>query len=162
MGMAVAILGSITSVGSVAGCSTSVSPADYVTAHAQDAHSVVVSVQSVQAATGIYDVAAADIAAAAALQQILSDAKGTFEHAKTTFASAKKPSGVGDAGDEMFGAVDELSTAISADKAFVDNQRPSDLADFGTHSKQGRVWWNEAVTKIWSAASQSAPTVNAS
>jgi hypothetical protein len=54
-----------------------------------------------------------------------------------------------------------LSTAIDWDKAFVDDQKSSELNNFGQHSKRGRAEWNEPVAKIWNAAGETPPTVDA-
>jgi hypothetical protein len=137
------------------------SAADYAKAHAKDANSVVVSVQEVQRATGIY-ADAPDPAAAVTLQGIMSDAKDSFEKVKQSMLPQDTPpAGLEETRDEMYGAVDQLSTAIDSDKAFVDDQKPSELSDFAQHWKRGRAEWNEAVTKIWSAAGMTPPTVKA-
>jgi hypothetical protein len=61
----------------------------------------------------------------------------------------------------MYGAVDQLSTAIDSDRAFVDVQKSPELINFGQHWKRGRAEWNEAVAKIWNAAGETPPTVDA-
>jgi hypothetical protein len=142
--------------------SKGISPQDYVNAHAKDAHTVVVSVQEVQAGAAILADSTPDPGTEASFQQLLSDAKNSFESVKTSLATTTKPTGLDSAELEMFGAVDDLSLAVSSARSYVDSGKPSDLADYGTHRKQGRASWNEAVTKIWNAAGQTPPMVDAS
>jgi hypothetical protein len=156
------VLGVLALAVTVVGCSDqTMSAADYVKAHTKDANSVVVSVQEIQQATGIY-ADAPDPAAAVTLQGIMSDAKDSFEKVKQSMlAPDTRPSGLEEARDKMYEAVDQLSTAIDSDKVFVDDQKSSELTDFGQHWKRGRAEWNEAVAKIWNAAGETPPTVDA-
>jgi hypothetical protein len=131
----------------------------YVTSHAHDAHVVVVSYQGVQAGIQILSQGVDDPVALASFQQLLSQAKGSFDSARHTFLSSDAPGGLGDANTEAWASIGEFSDAVSSARAYVDSQKPSDLADFGTHWNQGRAWWNEAVTKLWGAANQPPPTV---
>jgi len=59
----------------------------------------------------------------------------------------------------MYSATDELSSAMKAQRAFIDDRKPSQLADYKKHWDQGRAWWNQAVTKIWEAAAAPMPTI---
>jgi hypothetical protein len=71
-----------------------------------------------------------------------------------------KPKGVESSETEMWSATDELSGAIKSARAYVDDEKPSELADYKKHWDQGRAWWNQAVTAIWQAAGQPAPTID--
>jgi hypothetical protein len=154
----------------LAACSSedaAVSPNDFVIAHAQDAHSVVVSVQEVQAGVGIMtnaimadDSGGGDTSALASFDGVLSDAQSSFDKVNQVLLEAPKPKGVESSETEMWSATDELSSALKSARAFVDDQKPSEMADFKTHWDQGRAWWNQAVTKIWQAASATAPTMD--
>jgi len=78
----------------LAGCSGSdhtVSPADFVTAHAQDAQPVVAAVQSVD--TGI-QTAGGDDYALAKLDAVLNDAQSTFDRVNKVLLTSAKPKGV--------------------------------------------------------------------
>ena len=148
----------------VAACSVddpTVSPKDFVSAHAQDAHSVVVSVQEVEAGIGIMgnDPSSSDASAMVSFDGILSNAQSSLENVSNTLLSAAKPKGVDSSETEMWSATDELSTAVKSLRAYVDDQKPSDMTDFHHHWDQGRAWWNQAVTPIWQAAGASAPTI---
>jgi len=59
----------------------------------------------------------------------------------------------------MWSATDELSQAMKSLRAYVDDQKPSDLADYKTHWDQGRAWWNQAVDKVWGETSTPAPSI---
>jgi hypothetical protein len=139
-----------------------VSPTDFVTAHAKDAHSVVVTVQAVQASVGIManDSGAGDPSALATFDGILSDAQSSFDQANRVLLDAPKPKGVEASETEMWSATDELSNAMKSARAYVDDQKPSELADYKKHWDTGRAWWNQAVTPIWQAASVPPPTID--
>lgn len=59
----------------------------------------------------------------------------------------------------MWSATGELSSAMKSVRAYLDDGKPSQLADYKTHWNQGRAWWNQAVTRIWQAASAPPPTI---
>lgn len=132
----------------------------FVDSQANSAHAVVVSVHGVQQATDLYTNDPGP-STAVSFQQLLSTTKNTLTDARQSLGAADKPADLSDDVYKMENAIDELTTAIDSDRAFVDDEKPSDLADFGTHWKSGRVSWNEAVTKIWNAAGEMPPTVNA-
>jgi len=132
---------------------------EYVDKEAHDAHVVVVSYQEVQAGVQILQQGSVDAAALASFQQLLSDAKGGFDEAEHSFILASGPKGTGDADQEAAAAIREFSDAMSSARSYVDSQKPSDLADYGTHWNQGKAWWNESVSKMWGAVGQPAPTV---
>jgi hypothetical protein len=132
----------------LAGCSGSdqtVSPADFVTAHAQDAHSVVAAVQEV--ATAVQNLPAlAGPGDWATLDVVLNDTQSTFDKVNRVLLEAAKPKGVESSETEMWSSTDELSNAMKSVRAYVDDQKPSQLADYKKHWDQGRAWWNQAVT----------------
>jgi hypothetical protein len=145
----------------LAGCSGSdqtVSPADFVTAHAQDAQSVIAAVRSVD--TGIHTVkdavgAGGDGYAMVKLDGVLNDAQSTFDRVNKVLLTAAKPKGVESSGTEMCSATDKLSASMKTLRAYIDDKKPSELADHKKQWDTGRAWWNQAVTAIWSAASTS-------
>jgi len=132
---------------------------EYVDKEAHDAHVVVVSYQAVQAGVQILQQGAADPATLASFQQLLSQSKGGFDEAEHSFILASGPKGTGDADQEAAAAIREFSDAMSSARSYVDSQKPSDLADYSTHWKRGKAWWNESVSKMWGAVGQPAPTV---
>jgi len=132
---------------------------EYVDKEAHDAHIVVVSYQEVQAGVQILQRGSADPATLASFQQVLSDAKDGFDQAENSFVLASGPKGTGSADQEAAAAIREFSDAMTAARAYVDSQKPSDLANYGKHWNQGRAWWNESVSKMWGAVNQPAPTV---
>ncbi len=101
----------------------------------------------------------ADPATLASFQQLLSSAKDGFDQAEHSFILANGPKGTGDADQEAAAAIREFSDAMSSARSYVDSQKPSDLADYGKHWNQGKVWWNESVSKMWGAVNRPAPTV---
>lgn len=145
----------------LAGCSGSdqtVSPADFVTAHAQAAQSVIAAVRAVD--TGIHTVkdaagAGGDGYAVVQLDAVLNDAQSTFDRVNKVLLTAAKPKGVESSEAEMWSATDKLSASMKMLRAYVDEKKPSELADHKTQWDTGRAWWNQAVTAIWSAASAS-------
>jgi hypothetical protein len=145
----------------LAGCSGSdqtVSPGDFVTAHAQDAQSVIAAVRSVD--TGIHTVkdaagAGGDGYAMVKLDGVLNDAQSTFDRVNKVLLTAAKPKGVESSETEMWSATDKLSASMKTLRAYIDDKKPSELADHKTQWDTGRAWWNQAVTAIWSAASAS-------
>ncbi len=159
--LTVTLAGCGSSTQSATGMPTTTTPAgsSYVTKQAHDAHVVVVSYQEVQAGAQMLGDGSNDVSTAASFQQLLTQAKGGFDGAENSFILADTPNGTGDANKEAAAAIREFSDAMSSARAYVDNRKPSDLADFGTHWGQGRKWWNEAVNKLWGAANQPAPTV---
>jgi hypothetical protein len=132
---------------------------EYIDKEAHDAHVVVVSYQAVQAGVQILQQGAADPATLASFQQLLSQSKDGFDEAEHSFILASGPKGTGDADREAAAAIREFSDAMSSARSYVDSQKPSDLADYGTHWKRGKAWWNESVSKMWGAVGQPAPTV---
>jgi hypothetical protein len=42
-------------------------------------------------------------------------------------------------------------------RAYIDDKKVSEMADYRKHWDNGRAWWNEAVTAIWKAANQAPP-----
>jgi hypothetical protein len=140
--------------------SETVSPADFVNQHANDAHSVVASVQAVEKA--MLASCDAGIADRASFQQTLSEAKDKFDAVdKSLVASTSNPpAGLESAYNEMEKAVVQLSNAVSTASSFVDSQKPSDLKNYSKQWQQGRRQWNEAVTNIWNAAGQPPLTVD--
>jgi hypothetical protein len=85
------VLGVLALAVTVVGCSDqTMSATDYVKAHAKDANSVVVSVQEIQLATGIY-ADAPDPAAAVTFQGIMSDAKNSVEKVKQSILAPDTP-----------------------------------------------------------------------
>jgi hypothetical protein len=137
-----------------------VSPADFVNAHTNDAQSVVAGVQAVEKAMrASCDVGIGD---RAAFQQQLSDAKESFDKVGSSLmpSASNPPTGLESAYNEMENAAVQLSNAVSAASSFVDSQKPSDLANYSKQWQQGRKQWNEPVAKIWSAARKPPPTVD--
>ena len=143
-----------------------VSPADFVNAHTNDANSVVASVQTVNTAMPRCDarIAGAPLqqqlsdANRAPLQQQLSDANASFEEVRgklrLSAPNSNPPTGHERAYDEMKTAVERLSSAVSTAKSFVDSQKPSELENFTSEWNDARAQWNHAVTEIWMAAGQ--------
>ena len=131
-----------------------VSPADFVNAHTNDANSVVASVQTVNTAMPRCDARIAG----APLQQQLSDANASFEEVRgklrLSAPNSNPPTGHERAYDEMKTAVERLSSAVSTAKSFVDSQKPSELENFTSEWNDARAQWNHAVTEIWMAAGQ--------
>jgi len=74
-----------------------VSPNDFVSAHAQDAHSVVVSVQEVEAGIGIMgnDPSSSDASAMVSFDGVLSDAQSSFEKREQDAAVSGQAEGCG-------------------------------------------------------------------
>jgi hypothetical protein len=61
----------------------------------------------------------------------------------------------------MWSATNELSDAMKTMRAFFDDRKPSQLADYYKHWDTGRAWWNQSVTATWSAANNgTAPTIS--
>jgi hypothetical protein len=137
-----------------------VSPTDFVNAHADDADSVAVSARAVEKA--MLASCDAGIADRASFQQTLSEAKDKFDAVdKSLVASASNPpTGQESAYNDMEKAVVQLSNAVSTASSFVDSKKPSDLKNYSTQWQQGRQQWNEAVTNIWKAAGQTPPIVD--
>jgi hypothetical protein len=119
-----------------------VSPTDFVTAHAADAHSVVVAVREVQGAPEILqnDSGGSDPSTFESFDEILSDAQSTFDKVNKVLPDAPKLKGVESGETEMWSATDELSSAMKSARAFVDDQKPSELADRHKHWDTGRAW----------------------
>jgi hypothetical protein len=145
----------------LAGCSPdTVSPADFVTAHAQDARSVVAAVQKVDTGIQTAKDAGSNDDAMAKLDAVLDDTQSTFDKVSKVLKTAAKPKGVESSGTDMSSATDQLSTSMDTLRAYIDDKKPSELA---SHKKQwdtGRALWNQAVTTIWSAANASPlPTI---
>lgn len=142
------------------GADDTVSPSDFVSAYAKDAHSVVVSVQEVQDGVGIMaDSGSGSTSDLASLDGIMSDAQSTFDSVNQALLNGPVPSGNECSKTEMWSATGELSSAMKSVRAFLDDNKPSQLADYKTHWNQGRAWWNQAVTRIWQAANASPPTI---
>src|SRR4051794_10176526 len=97
---------------------------------------------------------------AASFDGVLTDAQGSFDAMAQSLVSADDPTRLKTPKDDMKTAADELSSAAKAARAYIDSQKPSDLAAYKTHWDQGRAWWNESVRAIWSAASSTPPTVD--
>jgi hypothetical protein len=138
----------------LSGCSEqTVSPSDFVKAHADYAHRVVVSGQEVEGGIGILteEPGSADTSTLAAFDSLLSDAQASLEAVNKNLLSAPKPAGFDSSGVEMWSATNELVDAIKSLRAFVDDQKPSDLSSYRDHWNQGRAWWNQAVTPVWQA-----------
>jgi hypothetical protein len=91
-----------------------VSPTDFVTAHAADAHSVVVAVQEVQGPPrSCRTIPAVAIRSRfASFDEILSDAQSTFDKVNKVLPDAPKLKGVESGETEMWSATDELSSAM--------------------------------------------------
>lgn len=137
-----------------------VSPSDFVTAHANDAHSVVVAVQEVQDGVGIMaNSGSGSTSDLASLSGLMSDAQSTFDSVNGVLLNAPKPRDNECSATELWSATGELSSAMKSVRAYLDDSKPSQLADYKTHWNQGRAWWNQAVTRIWQAANASPPTV---
>jgi outer membrane murein-binding lipoprotein Lpp len=145
----------------VAGCGggAPLTPSAYVDREAHDANVVVVSYQEVQGGVQILQKSSADPATMASFQQLVSSAKDGFATAENSFVLAGAPDGTGTSNEEAATAIREFSSAMDSLKSYVDGQKPSDLAGFSTHWNQGKAFWNEAVGKLWGAASKPAPTV---
>ena len=139
-----------------------VSPRDFVNAHANDAQRVVDSAQAVEGENAILAKCDVDIGDRASFQQHLSDAKDSFDNVGNSLApsASNPPAGYESAYSDMEKAVVQLSNAVSAASSFVDAQKPSDLANYSKQWQQGRNQWNEAVTNIWKAAGKPPPTVD--
>jgi hypothetical protein len=153
------VIGITAGLALLAGCGTDATAQSFVQDQAKNANAVVVSVQGIQEGTSLY--ASDPTGSAVSFQQLLSQSKETLSNVSSALSLADKPNGLDDAATEMWAATDDLSHAIDSYRAYVDNQKSSDLADFGSKWKQGRTEWNDSVTKIWNAASQTPPTVNA-
>ena len=124
----------------LAGCSGSdhtVSPADFVTAHAQDAQSVVGAVQSVD--TGI-QTAGGDDYALAKLDAVLNDAQSTFDRVNKVLLTSAKPKGVESSETEMWSATAKLSDSMKTLRAHIDDKKPSELADHKKQWDTGGAW----------------------
>jgi hypothetical protein len=138
-----------------------VSPTDFVTAHAADANSVVAAVQEVQQREILWNESGgSDPPTSASFDAVMSDAQSTFDKVNKVLLDAPKPKGVESGETEMWSATDELSNAMKSARAYVDDQKPSELADWHKHWDTGRAWWNQAVTPIWQAASVPPPTLD--
>jgi hypothetical protein len=140
-----------------------VSAADFVKAHHNDADSVVDTVRAVQERKTMVASCDSDIATRASFQQTLSDAKDEFDAVNNKLVSSAatmraestaNPPTLESAYIEMETAVAQLSDAVSTASSFVDSQKPSDLANYRTQWTQGSQHWNKAVTKIWDEAGQ--------
>jgi hypothetical protein len=150
----------------VAACSftdPTVEPSEFVAAHAHDAQEVLDAVKQVDAGgtvlkdSGEFGIDATS--AFAGFDAVLSKAQATFDSVNHTLLMAPKPKGLESSLTEMWSATDELSQAMKSGRAYVDDQKPSQLADWRKHWDTGRGWWNQAVTPIWQAAHQTPPTI---
>jgi hypothetical protein len=121
---------------------TPLSPVEFVSAHTQDAHSVIVAAQEVQAGAGIManDSDGSDPSALASFDGILSDAQSTFDKLNKVLLDAPKPKGVESSETEMCSATDELSSAMKSARAYVDDQKPSELSGYKPRRDTGRAW----------------------
>lgn len=97
--------------------------------------------------------------ALASFDGVVNDAQSSFDKVHNVLLEAAKPKGVEDGEVEMWSATDELSHAMKSLRAYVDDQKPSDIADYKTHWDQGRAWWNQAVEKVWGETSIPAPSI---
>jgi hypothetical protein len=151
----------VLAVAAASACSArAVSPGDFASAHGKDAHAVVVAVQEVESDAAIMAVSReAGPSTRASFYGIIDHAKSAFDTAGHNLLLVGKPAGLEQSDDEMWAATDELSSAMKALRAFIDDGNPSELADYKKHWNQGRAWWNQAVTAIWQAANTPAPTV---
>jgi hypothetical protein len=137
-----------------------VSPSDFASAHGKDAHAVVVAAQEVESDAAIMAVSReAGPATLASFYEVIDKAKSAFDTAGHNLLLVDKPAGLEQSDDEMRAATNELSSAMKALRAFIDDGKPSELAEYKKHWNQGRAWWNQAVTAIWQAANTPAPTV---
>ena len=151
----------VLAVAAASACSAhTVSPSDFASAHGKDAHAVVVAVQEMESDAAIMAVSReAGPGTLSSFYGEIDDAKSAFDNAGHNLLLVDKPAGLEQSGDEMWAATDELSRAMKALRAFIDNGKPSELADYKKHWNQGRAWWNQAVTAIWQAANTPPPTV---
>lgn len=137
----------------------SVPPAEFVSAYAQQAQSVVAAVQKVESNAEIMTSKSSDTSAWASFDAILRDAQSTFGTVNAALLHALTPKGVESSGTEMWSATDELNTAVQAALRYVDGRQPAQLRDYQKHWETGRSWWNQAVSPIWRAAGETAPTI---
>jgi hypothetical protein len=116
------------------GADDTVSPTDFVSAHAKDAHSVVVAVQEVQAGVGVMaDSGSGRSSDLASLDGLISDAQSTFDDVNHVLLDAPKPKDNGCSATEMWSATGELSSAMKSVRDYLDDGKPSQLADYKMH-----------------------------
>jgi hypothetical protein len=140
--------------------SKTVSLADFMKkdANDDDTHRVVASVQAVEIAMPAS--CREGISGKPSLQHQLTQAKGVFDAVDNSLASSNPPKEHETAYNAMETAVEQLSSALSTARSFVDSKKPSELENYSEQWQLGRRQWNTAVMEIWNAANQTPPTVD--
>jgi len=91
------------------------------------------------------------------LAAVAQDAYDKLNSIKSTDADAFSNSG--DAGYEMYGAVNDLKNSMGALSAYASDPSPTALAQFNTQWQAAVSKWNDGVSKVYARSVLTAPTI---
>lgn len=127
----------------------------YVTAHADEARTVQVDVQLVQAEIGLLS---NDDNACYKLETDTSNAHDELDRIRDDFLiDAHLDSSVGNQESEMYDAVNELKNSMAAINTYCDDPTPSHANSAVTQFQRGVAYWDESARLLWRAADMAKP-----
>lgn len=117
---------------------------------------VQVSVQSIQAGLQILQNGGSDPSATASFSQLLQQAHDQLDDAQL-FLVGVIDGHMKTQREEAWYAANELKDAMSKARSYLDDQKPSELADFTSKYEEGSRYWNEAITALYAKAGIGSP-----